>query len=60
MQLYVIPIVAGLLCGFLTAFLWAVLWTVVIPWPAHETFYGIVLVLGGWGAGAWTLRGMLR
>ena len=34
--------------------------TVVIPWPAHETFYTIVFALGGFGAGAWTVNGMLR
>ena len=60
MQLYVIPIIVGLLCGFLAAFLWILFWTVVIPWPAHEIFYTIVFALVGFGAGAWTLNGMLR
>ena len=36
MQLYVIPIIMGLICGLLAAFLWVLFWTVVIPWPAHE------------------------
>ncbi len=58
MRLYIIPIIVGLFCGFLTAFLWALLWTLVIPWPAHEIFYTIVFVLGGWGAAMWTRRGM--
>ena len=60
MQLYVIPIIMGLICGLLTAFLWVLFWTVVIPWPAHEIFSSIVAVLGGFGAGVWTVNGMLR
>ena len=60
MKLFVVPIATGLLCGFLAAFLWALLWTVVIPWPAHETFYTIVFALVGFGAGVLTLNRMLR
>ena len=59
-QLYVVPIIVGLLCGLLIAVLWGLFWTLVIPWPTHEIFSSIVGILGGLGAVAWTLNGMLR
>ena len=49
-QLYVVPIIVGLLCGLLIAVLWGLFWTLVIPWPTHEIFSSIVGILGGLGA----------
>ena len=59
-QLYVVPTIVGLLCGLLIAVLWGLFWTLVIPWPAHEIFSGIVATLAGFGAIVWTVNGMLR
>ena len=59
-QLYIIPFIMGVLCGLLAMVLWGLFWTLVIPWPAHGIFSGIVATLAGFGAIVWTVNGMLR
>ena len=60
MQLFVIPLVIGLVCGTIAAVAWGLLWTVLIPWEAHSVFYTIVFIAAGFGGAVWSLKGILR